>query len=35
MWTPYVMLICLAGRQHFRLHLRGRRVDRASAWRQF
>ncbi len=36
MWTPYVMLICLAGLRSIPAYLyEAAEVDRASAWRQF
>ena len=36
MWTPYVMLICLAGLRSIPDHIyEAAEVDRASAWRQF
>jgi multiple sugar transport system permease protein len=36
MWTPYVMLICLAGLRSIPTHIyEAAEVDRASKWRQF
>ena len=36
MWTPYVMLICLAGLRSIPDYIyEAAEVDRASAWRQF